>query len=253
MSVTVKRAILGLAVFTVLFLSAAFWRLRAIAVPVSAEGERAAYTYVIDAGHGGEDGGAVSPDGVKESGINLSVARKLDALMHLLGQRTVMVRTEDRAIYDPDAQSVTQKKVSDLRNRVKLVNETGNALLISIHQNEFPQSKYFGAQVFCNRISPAQTVAAQLQADLASALDPDNHRQIKNAEDTVYLMRQIHAPGILVECGFLSNPAEAALLQSNNYQTKLALVIAASVTASIQKEQSGNEGQDNIPVYKLRQ
>ena len=230
------------------------WRLRELSVPVSGQELHAGpYTYVLDAGHGGEDGGATTADGVKESGINLAISLKLDALLHLLGQHTVMVRRDDRAVYDPGSETFSQKKVSDLRNRVRLVEQTENAFLISIHQNEFSQAKYSGAQVFYNEIPPAKAFAKRLQSELAEKLDPENHRKSKSATDTVYLMRQIHAPGLLVECGFLSNPQEAERLQQDDYQTKLALVVACSVTASVQEEMQSNESKDNIPVYKLRQ
>ena len=199
------------------------------------------YVFVLDAGHGGEDGGASSSDGTTESGINLSVTLKLDDLAHLLGMQTVLVRSTDTAVYSPGCNSFSEKKVSDLHNRAKLVNDTQQAFLVSIHQNFFPQSQYSGAQVFYNHIAPAEEFAEFLQGKLALSLDPANRRAAKSAADTIFLMREITKPGILVECGFLSNAAEAEKLQSNAYQTKLALVIASALYELVPKEMEHSE------------
>ena len=128
------------------------------------------YVFVLDAGHGGEDGGASSSDVTTESGINLSVTLKLDDLAHLLGMQTVLVRSTDTAVYSPGCNSFSEKKVSDLHNRAKLVNDTQQAFLVSIHQNFFPQSQYSGAQVFYNHIAPAEEFAEFLQGKLALLL-----------------------------------------------------------------------------------
>ena len=128
------------------------------------------YVFVLDAGHGGEDGGASSSDGTTESGINLSVTLKLDDLAHLLGMQTVLVRSTDTAVYSPGCNSFSEKKVSDLHNRAKLVNDTQQAFLVSIHQNFCPQSQYSGAQVFYNHIAPAEEFAEFLQGKLALLL-----------------------------------------------------------------------------------
>ncbi len=182
--------------------------------------------FIIDAGHGGEDGGATSCTGVLESQINLEIALRLNDLMHLLGLDTVMIRTTDISVYTQGS-TIAAKKVSDLKQRVRIVNETENAFLISIHQNIFSDSRYYGAQVFYN--SQSREVAEQLQTSLVSALNPGSRRKSKSASG-VYLMQNIHRPGLLVECGFLSNPEEEALLRAGEYQKKLCCVIAASVS-----------------------
>ena len=128
-----------------------------------------------------------------------------------------------------------------MHNRVKLVNDTQHAFLVSIHQNFFPQSQYSGAQVFYNHIALAEEFAEFLQGKLALSLDPANRRAAKSAADTIFLMREITKPGILVECGFLSNAAEAEKLQSNAYQTKLALVIASALYELVPKEMEHSE------------
>ena len=183
--------------------------------------------FIIDAGHGGEDGGAVSCTGVKESIIYLQIALRLDDLMHLLGRETKMIRTEDVSVHTSGA-TVAARKASDLRQRAKIVNETKNAILVSIHQNFFTQSQYCGAQMFYNSHDDAKQLAQQLQNSLVTTLNPGSNRQIK-AVDGIFLMEHIDRPGVLVECGFLSNPQEEAKLRDDAYQKKIACVIASAL------------------------
>lgn len=186
-------------------------------------------TVVIDAGHGGEDGGAVSPAGNVESGVNLAIAKRLDAVLGLYGVDVRMLRTEDVSLHDPDASTLRQKKVSDLHNRVAAVEATPNATLISIHQNTYEgSSKYHGAQVFYANGTLTLPFAQHTQETLRQALDPENVRQAKQIPDSVYLMNHITCRAILVECGFLTNPAEDALLQTGGYQTKIAAALAGA-------------------------
>lgn len=197
-------------------------------------------TVVIDAGHGGEDGGAVSVSGVKESRLNLEIARRVEGFLRLAGFETVMVREDDVAVYDPSAATISEKKVSDLHNRVRLVNETPGALLLSIHQNLFSDGKYAGAQVFYASTDGSRDLAELTQQNLINAVDPKNHRQAKPAE-TVYLMHNIHCTGILVECGFLSNQAEEKRLQDAGYQKKLTLAMGCSLAQWAGKESERSE------------
>lgn len=199
-------------------------------VPTMAYPERfSSATLVIDAGHGGEDGGAVSPAGNVESGVNLAIAKRLDAILGLYGVNVRMLRTEDISLHDQDAQTLRQKKVSDLHNRVAVIEETANATLISIHQNTYNgSSKYHGAQVFYANESISLPFALHVQETLRLTLDPENARQVTQIPSTVYLMNHITCRAILVECGFLSNPAEDALLQTNGYQTKIAAALAGA-------------------------
>ncbi len=185
-------------------------------------------TVVIDPGHGGEDGGAVAADGTVESAINLDVARRLDAILTFWGCDTKLLRSEDVSLHDPEAQTIRQKKVSDIHNRVAAVNALPNPRLISIHQNFFPQSQYHGAQVFYANGPLGQPWAVLTQKNLKGCLDAENNRQEKPISHDVYLMNHISCPAILVECGFLSNPEECARLQDPGYQTALAAAIAAS-------------------------
>lgn len=184
-------------------------------------------TVVIDAGHGGEDGGAISVTGVHESKLNLEIALRLNDLLHLFGVRTSMIRTEDISVYT-EGSTIAQKKVSDIHRRVELVRQTEKPLLVSIHQNRFQESKYRGAQVFYAKTDGSRALAERLQEQLAAQVDPNNHRACKQARD-IYLMEHVSCTAVLVECGFLSNPAEEALLRDADYQKKLAAAVACTI------------------------
>lgn len=196
-------------------------------------------TVVIDAGHGGEDGGAVSVSGAVESKINLDIALRLDELFGLLGVRSVLLRDSDVSLHDSTAQTLREKKVSDLKNRVSMVDSYDNPVLISIHQNTYTNSKYHGAQVFYANGELSLPFAQITQKTLKDVLDPSNSRQPTSVPESVYLMNHIACKAILVECGFLSNPQEDALLQTNGYQTKVALALAGAYV----KYQTNLEGE----------
>lgn len=199
-------------------------------------------TLVIDAGHGGQDGGAVSISGVSESVLNLAVARRLDAILGFCGVPSVMLRTEDVMLSDPGGKTMRERKVSDLHNRVKLVNREENAVLISIHQNSFTDGKYSGAQVFYAPTTDSQGFAERTQELLRVTLSPENDRKAKPIPGTVYLMNHIGCKAILVECGFLTNRSEDQLLQTPEYQLKLAAVLAGAYLRETQAEpQIGTE------------
>ena len=196
--------------------------------PVFAPQRYGSAALVIDAGHGGEDGGAVSLSGASESAVNLAVARRLDLILGLYGVPVTMLRTQDVSLHSPDAETLRQKKVSDLHNRVDAINAAENAVLISIHQNSFPQQRYSGAQVFYAPTEGSQPFAEYTQEVLRVSLDESNQRSATQIPDSVYLMNHIDCPAILVECGFLSNPAEDQLLQTPEYQLMLAVSLAGS-------------------------
>lgn len=185
-------------------------------------------TFVIDAGHGGIDGGATSCTGVLESAINLQIALRLNDLMNFLGYDTLMIRTTDTSVYT-EGNTIAAQKLSDLKQRVKTVNETPDAILISIHQNTFSDSRYGGAQVFYGEGQGSQDFAKLLQ-DTIKTLDPSNTRTAKKASG-IYLMEHIQQTGVLIECGFLSNPEEEALLRSEVYQKNLCCIITAAAGA----------------------
>ena len=201
---------------------------RAVTVIAESRPVEREHCIIIDAGHGGEDGGATSCTGKLESSFNLEIALRLNDLLHLLGYDTGMIRTTDTSVYTK-GETIAQKKVSDLKERVRIVNETDNALLLSIHQNNFSDGKYSGAQVFYAGTEGSEALAKQLQAAFVSTLNPGSNRQCKKS-DGVYLMEHIDCTGVLIECGFLSNTEEEAKLRSPEYQKKLCCVIAATVS-----------------------
>lgn len=183
---------------------------------------------IIDPGHGGMDGGASTHD-VLEKDLNLEISLRLESLLRLLGQDPAMTRREDMDLAT-EGQSIRERKRSDLKNRVALANEQEGTFLVSIHQNHFSDGQYSGIQVFYADTVSSQTVAQRLQERLNQALD--SKRRCKKAQG-VYLMEHLEGSGILVECGFLSNPQEAELLQQADYQKKLCCILAGSLMTDL--------------------
>jgi N-acetylmuramoyl-L-alanine amidase len=223
-----KRDVLLTVFFCCFFagLSAVLWK--GTALPAFSPAGEEPVIVIVDPGHGGEDGGAVSAGGVKESQLNLEISLRLNDLLHFAGQRTVMTRMEDISICDEGLNTIRQRKVSDLKNRVALVNEQTPAVLLSIHQNSLPSSPAtHGAQAFYNKQDGAEALAESIQDALNAAANTGNGKRAGKIPDSIYLMKNITAPGILVECGFLSNSAETGQLQDPAYQLRLASAIAA--------------------------
>ena len=188
------------------------------------------FTGVGPAAPGGVDGGAGAGDGTVESGLNLSIARRVRDLLTFAGVSTAVTREGEDAIYDPGSASLREKKVSDLHNRVDLVNAIPGAVLVSIHQNSLPSSpSTHGAQVFWNRQEGAEALAESVQTALNGTINAGNEKKAAQVPSSVYLMKEITVPGVLVECGFLSTAAETERLRDPAYQTKLAAAIAAGV------------------------
>ena len=183
---------------------------------------------ILDAGHGGEDGGAVSVTGVPESRVNLEIVQKLRDTLALYGVDPVVLREEDVSLHDPEASTLREKKRSDLKNRVRAVEAAEGGTLLSIHQNSYPGSQYRGAQVFYAPTGGSRELAELLQTALREELQPDNDRQAKPIPESVYLMNHVSCPAVLVECGFLTNPEEEALLRDGGYQRQLAAVLAGA-------------------------
>lgn len=189
---------------------------------------------ILDAGHGGEDGGASSAAGNKESDINLDIVLKLESLMAFLGVDAVLTRSEDISIYDEGCETLREKKVSDLKNRVELVQSTQNAMVISVHQNTYTDPRYHGAQVFYGSGEVSSQWGEHTQELFRSFMDPDNNRKATPVPEHVYLFKHIDCPAILVECGFLSNGEEASLLLTDTYQRKIAITLAGAYFHQLQ-------------------
>lgn len=211
-----------------LTLAAAQWGSRAVTVLAENAPIKRQCRIVIDAGHGGIDGGATSCTGRPESFFNLEIALRLQDLLHFLGHETKMIRTEDISVYTK-GDTIAQKKASDLKERVRIVKDTENALLLSIHQNIFPEEKYSGAQVFYADTPGSEALAVRLQEAFQKTVNPKSNRKSKPA-DKIYLMEHIPCTGVLIECGFLSNMREEALLRQPGYQKQLCCVIAATLS-----------------------
>ncbi len=197
------------------------------------------YRLVIDPGHGGEDGGASSPDGtLVEKDLNLAVAQRMEKLADLLGIPALLTRNEDTLLYDRfgDLSDYTgKKKTYDLRNRLRIAQEHPDAAFCSIHMNKFPTEECQGLQVYFSPHTEKSRAAATLvQTYAKSYLDPGNTRQIKKATSAIYLLNRLRAPAVLVECGFLSSPVDAGKLGEANYQLQLAGVITAALAESLE-------------------
>lgn len=186
---------------------------------------------IIDAGHGGFDGGAVTKDGVPEKDINLSIALYLQEYLSVLGFNTVLTRDRDQSLESEGLDTIRSKKTSDLHNRMKVMEDTDNSIFISIHQNIYTQEKYSGIQVFYSpkSVEESSALASSIQQTVVGTLQPDNTRQIKECGTSVYLIYNAVKPAVLVECGFLSNFEEAEKLKTKNYQKKMAFCIAMGI------------------------
>lgn len=204
-----------------------------IAAPQSAQmvmsmkAEASPTVIVIDAGHGGDDPGKVGVSGTNEKDINLEIACRLRDILEEQGFEIVMTREEDESLADADAESV---KVSDLKNRVDIIEQTDPVLAVSIHQNSYTDSAVSGAQVFYYGDSTqGEALAGALQQSLIDHLDPSNTRAAK-ANESYYILKKTSVPTVIVECGFLSNPTEEALLCDEDYQVQIAEAISEGIS-----------------------
>lgn len=181
-------------------------------------------TLVIDAGHGGLDSGAVSLDGTRESDINLAIALRLESMVRFFGQKTVMTRWDDSSKTD----ILSYSERADLKRRAALANDTAGAVLVSIHQNDYPTDQPRGAQVFYSAFEGSEELGKLIQSNLIAQLDPANRRLAVPAPQELYLTANTRCPSVLVECGFMSNNFEVLKLKEERYQTAIAAVITAS-------------------------
>ena len=183
-----------------------------------------AYTLVIDAGHGGVDGGAVSADGKKESDINLNIALKMSALSDFLGIDCVLTRDTD----SDNSDSGSYSEHNSLVSRAELANSIDNSLLISIHQNKFPSELVSGAEIMYADTEGSRELGLITQENMVSLLDPENRRVARPAPSELLLTSSVKCPAILAECGFMSNPDESHRLSTSEYQLKIAVVLMGS-------------------------
>ena len=185
---------------------------------------------ILDAGHGGIDGGCVAVDGTCEKGINLNILLTLRDLLTISGYQVEVTRDTDTSIHDKGVEGIANQKSSDMDNRLKLFNKYDNAICISIHQNQFTDSRYSGAQMFYSESNRRnENLARSIQGRFVQFLPPDNTREIKQCGKELFLCYYSQNPTVMVECGFLSNPEEAALLTDEEYQHKVAFTIFAGI------------------------
>ena len=177
---------------------------------------------VVDAGHGIPDEGAEVGDGTTEAQTNLKIALKLQNLLEQSGCTVILTRSDENGIYDLDSNTLRQKKISDIRNRVKIGNESSADIFVSIHLNKIPEQQYYGWQTFYNKNSEqGQKLAKQIQENLNEAIQKENKRVAAKIEN-IYIINNVEIPTTIVECGFLSNPQEKELLLTDSYQNRLA-------------------------------
>jgi len=180
---------------------------------------------ILDAGHGKPDEGAASSNGITESDINLQITMKVKKLLEDVGAKVILTRSDENGIYDASATTIRQKKVSDIKKRVEIGNNSDADIFISIHLNKIDQSQYYGWQTFYKEGNEQSTnLAKSIQAKLNETIQRENHREAHSINN-VYIVEHVTIPISIVECGFLSNPEEEKLLQQDDYQNKLAIGI----------------------------
>ncbi len=218
-----KMIIFALIILVILFgISALF---KSQEVSVNSIKNAASDIVVIDPGHGGIDGGCVGEGNILEKDLNLKVARKLEKIFSDNGYKVVMTRTEDRLLSDDLDAKIRTQKTQDLKKRVEIANESGGAIFISVHMNEYTSPEISGAQVFYNKNDEIGEKYAKSVMSALKKVDPKNKRVSKEIPNKNLVFNRLTIPGILVECGFLSNPEECKKLQDELYQNDIANAI----------------------------
>lgn len=252
MKTKIPHTLVFLACFIVAALAISIRNGSVPAVSTAAVNERK--TIVIDSGHGGADGGCVGVNGCIEKDINLAIAKDLEALLKLSGFNVVMTRSEDVSIHDEGVEGLRNQKVSDMENRLEIIKSYPDAMFISIHQNQYTEPEYFGAQMFYTTNNTGNFKLAQLMQESFRELQPENDREIKLIDNDLYLFKNTNQPAILAECGFLSNGDDAANLSDSEYQKKVAFTLYKGVmryygsaeTTDVQNTGEGNGENENV-------
>ncbi len=187
-------------------------------------------TVIIDAGHGGFDGGASAHDGTVEKDINLQISQKVCALLKFNGYDVIMTRDSDTGTEDDESEVIAKRKKSDLSNRLQIMKENEDAIYVSVHLNKFTTSAANGAQVFYTKnYSEAYNLANCVQSSIKSLIQPQNSRVVKQGTDSTFLLKNAAVPAIIVECGFLSNKQELEKLKNEDYQSQMAFAIVCGI------------------------
>ena len=196
---------------------------------------------VLDAGHGGLDSGCVAINGTYEKDVNLDIVKDLGALLTLNGYEVVYTRTDDVSIHDDGVEGIRNQKVSDMENRLKIVQSYPESVFISVHQNLFTDSAYFGGQMFYTTKNSANFRLARIMQGRFAQLQPGNDREVKLIDNGLYLFKNTEQPALLIECGFLSNPEDAANLSSAEYHKKVAFTIYSGLSEFFDGEVKNKE------------
>ena len=226
MKINKKSLKLTLSMIGCFVLLAVCARITERALPTAAEAAERP-VIVLDAGHGGLDSGAVGVNGTLEKDVNLSIVRILRDMLELSGFDVVLTRSEDISIYDAGVEGIRNQKLSDMDNRLEIVQSYPDSIFLCIHQNNYTDPQYFGGQMFYNNNNPNNRTLAQIMQNKFAELQPGNDREIKLSGDELFLLKSNQNPSLMIECGFLSNAEEEAKLLTEEYQKKLCCVIAA--------------------------
>lgn len=215
-----------------------------LGVSVSEKGEDRTPVIILDAGHGGEDGGASGTNGILEKDLNLALTTTLAHLLRGAGYTVVETRTTDTLLYTPGTKK-GHKKQGDLENRLAFCERYENSIFVSVHMNTFPNDSCMGLQVWYSQNNDASdSLASAVQDTVRTLLQPQNNRRIKASTSSIYLLRHAKNPAILIECGFLSTPAECERLSNEAYRRALALCIFSAIDKNLQS----NSCEKNAPM-----
>ena len=186
--------------------------------------------FILDAGHGGEDGGAVAYDGTLEKDLNLRICNNISLYFDIFGIDYVIIRNGDFSVGNTNLPTIRKRKASDIYKRYEIINSYENSVLLSIHQNMFSVEKYSGTQVFYDgKYNESEELAKILQFTVRSSLQPENNRKIKKTDKSIYLLYEAKRPSVMVECGFMSNMKELSSLRNTEYQSKLSFIITKGI------------------------
>ena len=228
MKINKKSLRLTLSMIGCFVLLAVCARITERALPTAAEAAERP-VIVLDAGHGGLDSGAVGGNGTLEKDVNLSIVRILRDMLELSGFDVVLTRSEDISIYDAGVEGIRNQKLSDMDNRLEIVQSYPDSIFLCIHQNNYTDPQYFGGQMFYNNNNPNNRTLAQIMQNKFAELQPGNDREIKLSGDELFLLKSNQNPSLMIECGFLSNPDEEARLSTWEYQQQVAFTIFGGV------------------------
>ena len=236
-----KRAAVPLFLVLMVCAVSVFFYAEERAVAVSSTKGKSQRVVIIDAGHGGFDGGAVASDGTVEKDINLNIALTLQTLLKQNGFCVIMTRQTDVSTEDTESTEISFKKRSDLKNRLQLMKDYPDAIFVSIHLNKFTTSSAFGSQVFYSDSHEAEVLGDCIQRSIVALLQPENMRVNKKTTSGTYLLYNATVPAVLVECGFLSNKDDLEKLKQTDYQNKLAFSIYCGILEYYKENGDGDQ------------